>query len=335
MRRRLPLLTAALTLLLALPARPRRPSSTCASTRRPARRCACRRAASSTSVTVIVGRPGGAHAREARERDAPGDAVRRQRGAQLPPGTAVRAGWTAPPERRLAITDSTGDSVTVPFGVASFQTAHGGFSGRAAPARPAGRRRRRRSPTAARCRPTPVSSGSFDSGEIATPGAAVTVTATRRRQALPRRAQPAAVRSDVSVADGATSVTVHGADPAGGPVAIDLTAPGGALIAHTSAAARIGAGLDATATLPVAAPPGSVVTRHRARGRPARGSRPPPSRATGSRSRSPPRQRAAPEIIRASRAPTPGRSRCTTLRPRRAAPTRSGRAPHSGPTSPP
>ena len=32
------------------------------------------------------------------------------------------------------------------------------------------------------------------------------------------------------------------------------------MIAHTSAAARIGAGLDATATLPLAAPPGSVVT---------------------------------------------------------------------------
>ncbi len=89
----------------------------------------------------------------------------------------------------------------------------------------------------------------------------MTVTATDRRQGRPRRAEPAAVCAPTSAsADGATSVTVHGADPAGGAVAIDLTAPGGALIAHTSAAARIGSGLDATATLPFAAPPGSVVT---------------------------------------------------------------------------
>ena len=99
MRRRLPLLTAALTLLLALPAGASAAildvridtaagPALCVST-----------SGLVTSVTVIVGRPGGATLAKLASSRAPGHAVRRQRGAQLPPGTAVRAGWTAPPER--------------------------------------------------------------------------------------------------------------------------------------------------------------------------------------------------------------------------------------------
>ena len=236
----------------------------------------------------------------------------------------------------LEIADSTGDSVTVPFGVASFQTVHGGFSGvlhlRNLPAGGT-----TQITNGGSLGPTPVSSGSFDSGEIATPGAAVTVTATVGGKPVPRRAR-ARSRSqpNVSVADGATSVTVHGADPAGGAVAIDLTAPGGALIAHTSAAARIGAGLDATATLPVRRPARvrrdrgtrRVVVQHAARDRRVHGRRVhgrDPRLGSGLRRRSFVHHG---HLLLVARAARP----CGL---RRAAPTRSGRAPHSGPTCPP
>ena len=177
MRRRLPLLTAALTLLLAVPAAASAAihdvridtaagPALCVST-----------SGLVTSVTVIVGRPGGttlaklaSSVPQATQCD--GSAGRSFR-PELP-----YAGLDGAAGANLEITDSTGDSVTVPFGVASFQTVHGGFSGvlhlRDLPAgRHDADHQRRLAPG-----PTPVSSGSFDSGEIAAPGAAVTVTAT-------------------------------------------------------------------------------------------------------------------------------------------------------------
>ena len=333
MRRRLPLLTAALTLLLAVPAGASAAildvridtaagPALCVST-----------SGLVTSVTVIVGRPGGAtlaklvsSVPQATQCD--GSAGRSFR-PELP-----YAGLDGAAGASLEIADSTGDSVTVPFGVASFQTVHGGFSGvlhlRDLPAGGT-----TQITNGGSLGPTPVSSGSFDSGEIATPAAAVTVTATVGGKPFRAVLSPQPFAANVSVADGATSVTVHGADPAGGPVAIDLTAPGGTLIAHTSAAARIGAGLAATATLPVAAPPGSVVTA-----------------AQGAWSSSTRLATAAftsdgfAVAIPSSAAGCDGDHSCTTgayswslalhdPAARRAAPTRSGRAPHSGPTCPP
>ena len=258
MRRRLPLLTAALTVLLALPtgasaaildvridtaAGP----ALCVST-----------SGLVTSVTVIVNRPGGATLAKLASALPQATQCDGSAGRSFRPDVPY-AGLDGAAGASLEIADSSGDSVTVPFGVASFQTVHGGFSGVL---------HLRNLPSGGTTQitnggslgPTPVSSGSFDSGEIATPGAAVTVTATVGGKAVRAVLSPRPFAPNVSVADGATSVTVHGVDPAGGAVAIDLTGPGGALIAHTSAAARIGSGLDATATLPFAAPPGSVVT---------------------------------------------------------------------------
>jgi hypothetical protein len=258
MRRRPPLLTAALTALLVLPAGASAAildvridtaagPALCVST-----------TGLVTSVTVIVGRPGGStlaklasSVPQATQCD--GSAGRSFRPALPYAGLDGVAGAT------LEVADSTGDGVTVPFGVASFQTTHGGFSGvlhlRDLP--PGGTTQ---ITNGGSLPATPVSSGSFDSGEIASPGASVTVTATIGGRPFRAVLSPRAFAADVSVADGATGVTVHGADPAGGAVAIDVTTPGGVLIAHTSASARIGAGLDATTTLPMAAPPGSVVT---------------------------------------------------------------------------
>jgi hypothetical protein len=211
-----------------------------------------------SSVTVVVGRPGGGSlvtvasiVPEATQCD--GSAGRSFRPA-LPFGALDgAAGGT------LAIADSTGDSVAAPFPVASFQTAHAGFSGvlhlRDLPAGASTQIANGGSIPA-----TPVASGSFDSGEIAGPGTPVTVTSTIG--AIPFRAvlSPSPFAADVSVADGATRVTVHGADPAGGAVAIDATSSGGTLLVHTSALPRVGAGLEAAATLPLALPPGAVVT---------------------------------------------------------------------------
>lgn len=159
----------------------------------------------------------------------------------------------------LEIADSTGDTVTVPFPVASFQTAHGGFSGilhlRNLP--PGGSTQVGNGGSLPL---TSVASGSFDSGEIAAPGNSVTVTSTIGGKPFRAVLSPEAFAADVSAADGSTTVTVHGADPVGGAVAIDLTAPGGASLAHTSALPRIGSGLDARVTLPLAAPPGAIVS---------------------------------------------------------------------------
>ena len=128
----------------------------------------------------------------------------------------------------------------MPFPVASFQTAHGGFSGilhlRDLP--PGGSTQVGNGGSIPL---TAVASGSFDSGEIATPGNSVTVTSSIGGTPFRAVLSPEAFAADVSVADGATAVTVHGADPAGGAVAIDVTAPGGGLLAHTSAL-RVGAG---------------------------------------------------------------------------------------------
>jgi hypothetical protein len=258
MRRRLPLLMAMLTVLLALPAAAAAAildvridtaagPALCVST-----------TGLVTSVTVIVGRPGaGTLAKLAsaapQTTQCDGSAGRSFR-PDLP-----YAGLDGAAGANLEIADSSGDSVTVPFGVASFQTAHGGFSGvlhlRDLP--PGGTTQ---ITNGGSLPSTAASSGSFDSGEIAAPGAPVTITATVGGKPFRAVLSPRPFAADVSVADGATSMTAHGADPAGGAVALDLTTPGGALIAHTSVTARIGAGLDATATLPVAAPPGSVVT---------------------------------------------------------------------------
>jgi hypothetical protein len=257
MRRRLTLLTSALTALLTLPAGA---SSAILDVRVDTAAGPALCVSTSglvTSVSVIVGRPGGvtlakvaSSVPQATQCD--GSAGRSFR-PELPyTGLDGAAGAT------LEIADSTGDSVTVPFGVASFQTAHGGFSGvlhlRNLP--PGGTTQITNGGSLGS---TPVSSGSFDSGDIAAPGTPVTVTATVGGKPFRAVLSPQPFAADVSVADGATSVTVRGADPAAGAIGIDLTGPGGALIAHTSATPRIGAGLHATATLPVAAPPGSVV----------------------------------------------------------------------------
>ena len=258
MRRRLPLLAAALTALVALPAGASAAildvridaasgPALCVSTSAPA-----------TSVTVVVGRPGGGSLATATSAaplatQCDGSGGRSFRPALPFGGLDGAAGAT------LAITDSTGGSVTVPFPVASFQTAHSGFTGIV---------HLRDLPTGGSTQITnggslpltSVSSGSFDSGEIAAPGNAVTVTATIGGTPFRAVVDPQAFAAEVSVADGATVVTAHGADPAGGPVSIDMTAPGGGLLAHTSALARVGSGLNATAALPLAAPAGAVVT---------------------------------------------------------------------------
>jgi hypothetical protein len=258
MRRRLPLLAAALTALLTLPAGASAAildvridaaagPALCVSTN-----------ALATSVTIIVGRPGGGSlatvasaAPLATQCD--GSAGRSFRPALPFEGLDGVAGAT------LAIADSTGAAVTVPFPVASFQTAHGGFTG-VVHLRDLPQGGSTQISNGGSIPLTPVSSGSFDSGEIAMPGGSVTVTATIGGTPFRAVVNPQAFAADVSVADGATAVTVHGADPAGGPVAIDVTVPGGGLLAHTTAVARIGSGLDATAALPFAAAAGAVVT---------------------------------------------------------------------------
>ena len=133
-----------------------------------------------TSVTVIVGRPGGATLAKLASAVPQATQCDGSAGRSFRPALPY-AGLDGAAGASLEIADSSGDSVTVPFGVASFQTVHGGFSGVL---------HLRNLPTGGTTQitnggslgPTPVSSGSFDSGEIATPGAAVTVTATRRRQ---------------------------------------------------------------------------------------------------------------------------------------------------------
>jgi hypothetical protein len=258
MRRRPPLLALALTALLALPA-----SSGAAildvridTTAAPA--LCVSTSALTTSVTVVVSRPAGGSlvtvasiVPQATECD----------------GSAGRSFLPALPFGRLdgsagatlAIADSTGDSVTAPFPVASFQTSHAGFSGvlhlRDLPPGPLTQIANGGSLPA-----TPVASGSFDSGEIAAPGTPVTVTSVIGGTPFRAVLSPRPFAADVSVADGTTRVTVHGVDPAGGSVAIDLTTPGGTLLAHTSAFPRVGAGLDAAATLPLALPAGGVVS---------------------------------------------------------------------------
>ena len=119
-------------------------------------------------MTVTVGRPGGGSlatvasaAPLATQCD--GSAGRSFRPALPFGGLAGAAGAT------LAIADSTGAAVTVPFPVASFQTAHGGFTGvvhlRDLP--PGGSTQISNGSSIPL---TPVPSGSFDSGEIAMPG---------------------------------------------------------------------------------------------------------------------------------------------------------------------
>jgi hypothetical protein len=214
--------------------------------------------ASVTSVTVTVGRPGGG---------ALATAVSATPVATLCDGSAGRsfrpalpfAGLEGASGATLAISDSSGASSSVPFPVAAFQTAHSGFTGSL--------RLRNLPPggstviaNGSSLPSTPVASGSFDSGEIAAPATPVTVTATIGGTPFHAVLRPEAFAAEVTVADGATTITVHGADPAGGTVGIDVTAPGGTPVAHTSAAPRVGSGLDATVTLPFAAQPAAAVT---------------------------------------------------------------------------
>jgi hypothetical protein len=212
-----------------------------------------------SSVTVIVGRPGGG-ALTSVVTSTPqatlcdGGAGRSFRPALPFGGLDGAAGAT------LAIADSTGDSVTVPFPVASFETGTAGFSGRL---------HLRNLPAVGGTQitnggslpVTAVSSGTYDSGgEIASPGSTVTVSSTIAGTPFRADVAPHAFAADVTSADGATAVRVHGADPGGGPVAIELiSAPAGSSLAATSAPARIGSGLDAIATLALAARSGAVV----------------------------------------------------------------------------
>ena len=257
MRRRLLLPAAALAVLLALPATGaaaildiRLDTSAgpalCVST-----------SASVSSVTVTVGRPGGGTIATATSATplatlCDGGAGRSFRPALPFAGLGGASGAT------LAISDSSGASSSVPFPVAVFQTAHSGFTGivhlRDLP--PGGSTL---VANGSSLPSTPVASGSFDSAEIATPAAPLTVTATIGGTPFQAVLSPQPFATEIVVANGATTVTVHGADPAGGPVGIDLTAPGGALVAHTSAAPRVGSGLDATVTLPFAAQPGAAI----------------------------------------------------------------------------
>ena len=260
MRRRLPLLAALAIALCTLPA-----SATAAiadvriDTAAGPALCVSTNALAS-SVTVIVGRPGGGALTSvvsatplATQCD--GTAGRSFRPALPFGGLDGAAGST------LAIADSTGDSVTVPFPVASFETGSAGFSGRL---------HLRNLPAAAGTQitnggslpATAVSSGAYDSaGEIASPGSTVTVTSMIGGTPFRADVAPRAFAADVTSADGSTAIRVHGADPNGGPVAIELiVAPAGATQATTSAPARIGAGLDATVTLPFAARDGAVVS---------------------------------------------------------------------------
>ena len=137
--------------------------------------------------------------------------------------------------------------------MASFETATGGFSGRL---------HLRNLPAVAGTQITnggslpltTVTAASYDSAELAAPASTVTITATQG--GVPFRADiaPRAFSADVTSADGSTAIRVHGADPNGGPVAIDLlAAAGGSTLASVSAPARIGSGLDVTAALPFAA----------------------------------------------------------------------------------
>jgi hypothetical protein len=215
--------------------------------------------APTSSVTIIVGRPGGGSLVTASS-SAPlatqcdGSAGRSFRPV-LPFGdTDGAAGAT------LAIADSTGDSVTAPWPVASLETSSSGFMGRL---------HLRNLPVAGGTQVTNggslpvtgVSSGSFDSaGEITTPGAALTVTATISGKPFRADLTPRAFAVDAVAGDGKTAVTVRGADPNGGAVAITMAAPDGSLLARTTAYPRVGAGLAATAALPLAPPPGSAIT---------------------------------------------------------------------------
>jgi hypothetical protein len=211
-----------------------------------------------SSVTVTVARPGGgalvtvaSATPEALQCD--GSAGRSFLPALPFAGLDGAVGTT------LAITDSTGDTVTVPVPVASFETVHAGFSGQL---------HLRNLPVAGDTQianggslpPTGVTAGAFDSAEIATPGANVSVTATIGGKTFRAVLGARAFAADVSVADGVTSVTVHGADPGGDAVVVDLTAPGGGALARRSAIARPGGGLAASATFPLAAPAGAIVT---------------------------------------------------------------------------
>ena len=257
MRRRLLLPAAALMALLGLPA------SACAaildvrvdSSAAPG--LCVSTSAGVGAVSVTVGRPGGGalvsvSSATPQALQCDGSAGRSFLPA-LPFGGLDGAAGTT-----LAIADSGGDTVTVPFPAASFETEHAGFSGRL---------HLRNLPTAGDTQianggslpATGVTAGAYDSGEIASPGANVTVTATIGGKTFRAVLAPRAFAAEVTVAGAATSVTVHGADPNGGAVALELSGPGGVL-ARRSAFPRAGGGLDASATFALAGPGGSVVT---------------------------------------------------------------------------
>ena len=257
MRRRLPLLAALAAALVTLPA-----SASAAigevriDTAAGPSLCVTTDALAS-SVTVVVGRPGGGSLATVTSAtplatQCGGAAGRSFRPALPFGGLDGAAGAT------LAITDSTGAAATVPFPVASFETGTGGFSGRL---------HLRNLPAVAGTQITnggslpltAVAAASYDSAEIAAPATTLAITASIG--GVPFRADlaPRAFAADVTSADGATTFRVHGADPNGGPVAIELlVAPVGSTVATASAPARVGAGLDATASLPFAARSGML-----------------------------------------------------------------------------
>src|SRR3954462_13859970 len=240
MRRRLPLLAALAIVLGALPA-----SASAAildvriDTAAGPALCVSTNALAS-SVTVVVGRPAGGALTSVVSAiplttQCDGGAGRSFRPVLPFGGLDGAAGAT------LAIADSTGAGVTVPFPVASFETGSAGFSGRL---------HLRNLPAVGGTQitnggslpATAVSSGSYDSaGEIASPATTVTVTSTIGGTPFRADVAPHAFAADVTSADGATAVHVHGADPTGGPVGIEvLVAPAGSTLGATSAPARIG-----------------------------------------------------------------------------------------------
>ena len=278
-------------------------------------------------------------ARDRRERDVPW-----RRSATAPRAAASgrccrSAASTAPPGRRSPSADSTGASIDgrrSPWPASRPHT--GGFSG------------------SLHLRNLPAVAGTQITNGGSLPLTAVTSGALRQRRDRRARPRPSrSLRRRAACRSGPTSrreavrrrrerrrrldrVTVHGADPSGGAVAIDLlAAAGGSPLRTASAPARIGSGLDATAALPFARQAAArSPSRRRARGRRARGSATRRSRPTASASRSRPRPRGcAAQHTPASPAPTRGRSRCTIRRRPLEPRMRSGPATRSGRTSRP
>ena len=178
-------------------------------------------------------------------------------GRSFRPALPFGGGWTAPPARRSRSPTRPATASTAPFPVASFQTAHARLQRdrcTCATCRPAARRRSR---TAARCRRPLSPRARSTAARSPRPAAPVTVTATIGGTPFRAVLSPQPFAAEVSVADGATAVTVHGADPAGGAVG---DRPDGAwrgvARAHIGDRRAWAPGWTRPSTLPLAAPPG-------------------------------------------------------------------------------